>query len=477
MNNDCPNILPIKTPLQDYIYDVNLNTFVPVPQDVFQYAEKRLKNKNGTIEEKRKFDAMMEKGYFSSEHIKRINNPYSNYLPLLLSRNMSQILLQVTQGCNFRCEYCIYTASIDGIQRKHTNKRMDFHTAKHAVDYLWNHSIDSDVVTIGFYGGEPLLEFELIKQVILYTEKKFQGKIVHYAMTTNVSLLSIDKVEFLWKHDVHLVLSLDGPKEIQEKNRIYVGSKKSSYDVAVENLNHIRDKFPEYIKRMNINIVINPMDDLDVVYSVFQDGQVFSGIHALATTINDSTLKIKNCESERFAEQLEYHNFLLLLNELGVKSSRQVYPLSEVIIESAKKKLKNRYSATQSVPYETAPGGMCVPGVYKLFVTVDGKLLTCERTNEPSNAGYLGDLSGGIELDRALKMLNVAKLTERQCQNCWAFRYCTNCISHCDDGKDVNAKLRTMQCQKSRGNVYYTFRIMILLLNKKSLTLYRKESQ
>lgn len=156
MNNDCPNILPIKTPLQDYIYDVNLNTFVPVPQDVFQYAEKRLKNKNGTIEEKRKFDAMMEKGYFSSEHIKRINNPYSNYLPLLLSRNMSQILLQVTQGCNFRCEYCIYTASIDGIQRKHTNKRMDFHTAKHAVDYLWNHSIDSDVVTIGFYGGEPL---------------------------------------------------------------------------------------------------------------------------------------------------------------------------------------------------------------------------------------------------------------------------------------------------------------------------------
>ena len=309
------------------------------------------------------------------------------------------------------------------------------------------------------------------------TEKKFQGKIVHYAMTTNVSLLSIDKVEFLWKHDVHLVLSLDGPKEIQEKNRIYVGSKKSSYDVAVENLNHIRDKFPEYIKRMNINIVINPMDDLDVVYSVFQDGQVFSGIHALATTINDSTLKVKNCESERFAEQLEYHNFLLLLNELGVKSSRQVYPLSEVIIESAKKKLKNRYSATQSVPYETAPGGMCVPGVYKLFVTVDGKLLTCERTNEPSNAGYLGDLSGGIELDRALKMLNVAKLTERQCQNCWAFRYCTNCISHCDDGKDVNAKLRTMQCQKSRGNVYYTFRIMILLLNKKSLTLYRKESQ
>lgn len=172
---------------------------------------------------------------------------------------------------------------------------MDFHTAKHAVDYLWNHSIDSDVVTIGFYGGEPLLEFELIKQVILYTEKKFQGKIVHYAMTTNVSLLSIDKVEFLWKHDVHLVLSLDGPKEIQEKNRIYVGNQKSSYDVAVENLNHIREKFPEYIKRMNINIVINPMDDLDVVYSVFQDGQVFSGIHALATTINDSTLKVKNC--------------------------------------------------------------------------------------------------------------------------------------------------------------------------------------
>lgn len=338
-----------------------------------------------------------------------------------------------------------------------------------------------------FSSGKTLLEDDLSSIQVAFLDidmPEFNGldvaKVLHQRYPEMILIFVtffIDKVEFLWKHDVHLVLSLDGPKEIQEKNRIYVGNKKSSYDVAVENLNHIREKFPEYIKRMNINIVINPMDDLDVVYSVFQDGQVFSGIHALATTINDSTLKVKNCESERFAEQLEYHNFLLLLNELGVKSSRQVYPLSEVIIESAKKKLKNRYSATQSVPYETALGGMCVPGVYKLFVTVDGKLLTCERTNEPSNAGYLGDLSGGIELDRALKMLNVAKLTERQCQNCWAFRYCTNCISHCDDGKDVNAKLRTMQCQKSRGNVYYTFRIMILLLNKKLLTLYRKENQ
>lgn len=71
MNNDCPNILPIKTPLQNYIYDVNLNTFVPVPQDVFQYAEKRLKNKNGTIEEKRKFDAMMEKYFLEFMHLQR----------------------------------------------------------------------------------------------------------------------------------------------------------------------------------------------------------------------------------------------------------------------------------------------------------------------------------------------------------------------------------------------------------------------
>lgn len=106
MNNDCPNILPIKTPLQDYIYDVNLNTFVPVPQDVFQYAEKRLKNKNGTIEEKRKFDAMMEKGYFSSEHINRNKKADRIYSVRAIYKISQFIYLYHSYSGNGRC--CTY---------------------------------------------------------------------------------------------------------------------------------------------------------------------------------------------------------------------------------------------------------------------------------------------------------------------------------------------------------------------------------
>lgn len=163
-----PNILPVKMPAENYIYDACRNEFVPVGNELFKYIlhllgkneESQCFNRNT----KEQYDKLIEKGYFQNKYISKIYHPYTDCLELLLQRNMSQILLQVTQSCNFRCTYCIYTASIDGMQRKHNNKHMSWDTAKKAVDYLWQHSIDSDTVTIGFYGGEPLLEFDLIKK-------------------------------------------------------------------------------------------------------------------------------------------------------------------------------------------------------------------------------------------------------------------------------------------------------------------------
>lgn len=168
---------PLFTPLSAYIYDASRNQFVPVSKSLF-FELVRAHNCQ-TLQNREEFEALLEEGFLAPHTIKSVVHPFTKYIDLMLGRTMSQILLQVTQDCNFRCEYCVYTASIDGVQRKHQNKHMSWDTAKRAVDYLWEHSIDSDVITIGFYGGEPLLEYSLIQKVISYSDKRFAGKQIH----------------------------------------------------------------------------------------------------------------------------------------------------------------------------------------------------------------------------------------------------------------------------------------------------------
>lgn len=479
IKNYHPNIFPIKMPTENYIYDASRNEFISVEDELFKYIL-CLFDKKGEIQYfnpnvKEQYDSLIKQGYLQNKQINKIHHPYTECLELLLQRNMSQILLQVTQSCNFQCTYCVYTASIDGMQRKHSNKHMRWDTAKKAVDYLWQHSVDSDTVTIGFYGGEPLLEFDLIKNVILYANHMFEGKNIHYAMTTNGSLLTLDKVDFLYKNNVHLVLSIDGPKEIQNKNRRYGHDGKGSYEIVLNNVKQIRKFYPQYVNQLEINTVINPLDDLDLVYSAFQRTGDFCGIQTMATLINDSSLKEKNIKTEKYLIQFEYHTFILLLTELGLIKSNKSYPLSEIIIKSAKKNIDTKYIPSKTTPEQAAPGGMCLPGVHKLFVTADEKLFVCERTNEPSEAGYLGTLSNGIDIVRARKMLNIAQLTDVQCKKCWAFRYCRNCVAQCDNGSNASRELRLKRCIQTRSSVAYVFRVMILLLNRKKLTDHRKD--
>lgn len=82
----------------------------------------------------------------------------------ILDVNIESINLQVTQNCNLRCEYCPYTGNFYN-NRRHTNKSMSFELVKRGIDFLYNHSMNCEVVNVAFYGGEPLLEFELIKKV------------------------------------------------------------------------------------------------------------------------------------------------------------------------------------------------------------------------------------------------------------------------------------------------------------------------
>ncbi len=137
------------------------------------------------------------------------------------------LLILSTWACNLQCSYC-------RVRKK--NLFISEETLKKSVDFLLT-SRDKEL-KFEFFGGEPLLlPFSVLKKVITYGEKKAKkkGKKIDFIITTNAILLDERKIDFFKKHNVLLIISLDGSRESQNINRPQAG-KKDSYSLIVKNL-------------------------------------------------------------------------------------------------------------------------------------------------------------------------------------------------------------------------------------------------
>lgn len=186
-----PFIKLFRTPNSWYFYDVPKSELCQIQTDSYLFLQRLLHDGSTDSEPPDELVHLAQMGYLTSESpVKELRHPYSRYLPQFLDRNLRQLILQVTQSCNFRCKYCIYSETSSARQRHHSAKHMSWDMAKKAVDFLWEHSIDSRVVSISFYGGEPLLQFPLVQKVIQYSRARFVGKKLTFNMTTNGTLLT-----------------------------------------------------------------------------------------------------------------------------------------------------------------------------------------------------------------------------------------------------------------------------------------------
>ena len=123
---------------------------------------------------------------------------------------------------------------------------------------MFEHSKKINTLRIGFYGGEPLLEFDLIKCCVEYIEQKSSDKNINFYITTNATLLTPSVIDFLVQNNFQITISFDGPKEIHDNQRRYADSGMGSFDTVVKRLEYLHQKYHEYyIEKVNINMVLN----------------------------------------------------------------------------------------------------------------------------------------------------------------------------------------------------------------------------
>ncbi|HRO15304.1 MAG TPA: quinohemoprotein amine dehydrogenase maturation protein [Paracoccus sp. (in: a-proteobacteria)] len=142
---------------------------------------------------------------------------------------LSTIILNVNTGCNLACTYCYK----EDLTTPAKGERMDFATARSAIELLLAQAAGRDKINVVFFGGEPLSNMPLIRQVVDYTEARVAelGKAVDFSLTTNATLLTEGIVDWLNAHRVGITVSMDGPRALHDRNRRTVGGR-GTYDVV-----------------------------------------------------------------------------------------------------------------------------------------------------------------------------------------------------------------------------------------------------
>ncbi len=148
------------------------------------------------------------------------------------------LCIHIAHTCNLNCEYCFASQG-----NYHGDRAlMSFETGKRALDFLVENSGSRKNLEVDFFGGEPLMNFDVVKEMVKYARsiEKEKGKNFRFTLTTNGVLIDDDVIEFSNKEMSNIVLSLDGRKEVHDRYRVdYAGN--GSFDKIVP-------KFQKFVK-------------------------------------------------------------------------------------------------------------------------------------------------------------------------------------------------------------------------------------
>ena len=379
-----------------------------------------------------------------------------------------QITLELTEVCNMRCKYCIYHDGQGGF-REFGKKMMDFEVAKLAIDDLMKNS-DGGLVHVTFYGGEPLVNYDVLKKSIEYCQEKYGDREIKYAMTTNGTLITSEIAEFLAKVRCVVTVSLDGPKEMNDKYRVFADGR-GSYDATMNGLKLLVEAYKKYdvdAPTIGLSMVIPEYTDEDL-------NEIQKMLDGLESFIKDFPITIsyvnnandEGCEYEGVYNEREQKLRKRVIGEQkyydpigtwGLKKFIEEYNSFEDIPLLTRASIIRELDAIQNRRLSDTPidshgfNGCCVPGARRVDITNEGKYRVCEKIGKTQ---YIVDVYNGLDIEKIREMyVNRYKTeAEKYCKDCWAVNMCGKCYVDCYDENKANFKLRHKNCEACRTSL------------------------
>ena len=364
--------------------------------------------------------------------------------------DLQQITLELTESCNLACRYCIYGEENSDF-RGFGNRMMSWDIAKAAIDYTLAHSKRNIAVT--FYGGEPLLNFELLKQIVEYTLKNKGNKECTFSMTTNMTLLSMEVAHYLSIiPQFSIVGSLDGNKEAHNRNRVYKNGK-GSYNAAILGLKNIVEAYGEKAKEnIILSMVIDtPVDgeSLENIQEFFEQltwlpKEIVKRISYVRPPSAQEVAKVKQLK-EVYSEPIGEWSLKKQLEE----GERTLF--TNDFLEKQLLSIHNRI-LTKTPIQKYQLNGCCYPGSRRLYVNVDGNFSVCERIGK---APIFGNVFEGIKKEELLNEYHrkYIEMSIAQCAECWALNLCEVCFMECYDQMGFNLDKKNIACGRMKRSI------------------------
>lgn len=340
--------------------------------------------------------------------------------------SLCSITFNLTDNCNFRCKYCAFSGNYT-VNRKHNINKMSFSVAQKAIKNLI-HLITNEkrqnktkLLYIGFYGGEALLELELIKNIMdnitfQFKENNIDNKFdLNFHISTNGYLLNYKTVDFLVKNNFTISISLDGPAN--EHNKFRVTEKgEQTWNQIWKNLQYIKSRYPEfYNKKVGFLCTLHPKHNFEAIDNFFLEKNDYFKYNHLRTNLVEIQF-LKDYIKKDWFENYENQESQLLLKQE---------------IERLNERLKFRLLNS-----DTNFTAMCFPGGIKLFVSSDGIFHVCERVKSDLQIGNV-DLGIDFNSIRSIVQRWNEEIIRNRCWECDAWSICSVCLSHCDKEEGI----------------------------------------
>lgn len=311
---------------------------------------------------------------------------------------MYSITLEVNQICNFSCDYC-YLGKL-------SSKRMDFVTAYQAMEiaFLNAQRHPDHMVWIDFVGGETLLSYEFIRKVSDWIDLEAQKRNleVKYSITTNGSIINQDILEWLIRKKVQVKISIDGGKEVQDKNRKYCDGS-GTHDKIIDNIAQFHEYENRTKMRMQATHVVTRNNYEDLYNSVKYL------VEDLEMQVIDSALDLS---VEWNYEQLDFI----------AKEWEKVIEYNLMRIHKGKPFMWGLIIDMQQYFAPSVCKG-CGVGAIRIYVRTDGSIYGC--ASNLTETGYLGDVKGGLIIHKVKHYLD----NEQECLKCNQCIFKRNCLA------------------------------------------------
>lgn len=353
--------------------------------------------------------------------------------------HLEQLILELTGKCNLRCGYCIYNDDCDK-NRNFNNEDITFECAKKAVDYFFDHSKEKMAVT--FYGGEPLLKYNMLKEIINYclNKNEIYKKELSFSLTTNLTLVTEEIAKYLSSiPGLSILCSIDGPKNVHDAYRKYHNGK-GSFSDSIKGLKYICEYFDNKLNPVSINAVFAPpytYEKLDEIEEFFTSLEFLP----LNIQINITYPTLGSVNGEKWIEKMKQNPKYKSYNYTDIsplwkwqlmkqRKSDEINNYRSITssgIDQILKRINDRYIS--DLPNNLYPfNGCCVPGTRRLYVDTNGQFYPCERIGKCPN---IGDIVNGLDINKIKKYYveDYMKKSIEHCSNCWAVRLCGICYA------------------------------------------------